>query len=90
MQHPDKSLNAALFIRTYARLLADQTDMKLIPATIEAMAAWKKSKERAELMHEYKSRGFALGDSARELRESGGKPPPLKASLFEIALRRRR
>lgn len=85
MEHPDKSLEAKLYISAYAARLQNRQGMNMIMSLQKGIEAWERSEDRAQLMTEWKRRGFGLDESARSLRENEGKPAPLKANLFEIA-----
>lgn len=85
MEHPDKSLEARLFVSVYTKRLQVQKNMPPLTAIQKGMEAWDKSEERAQLMQQYKSRGFGLDDAARARKENGGKDPVLKANIFEMS-----
>lgn len=84
-EHPDKSLEATLFISVYVkRLQARRKDIPDLLALQQGVEAWQRSDDRKQLLLDYTRRGFALEDSANERRENGGKSQ-LKAGLFEVA-----
>ncbi len=88
MNHPDKSLNATIFVRAHAtKILSAPGAPGLFAALAAGFAAWERSDERRELMREYVRRGFALEDNAQQRKRNA--PTTLTASLFELAKRKR-
>ena len=89
MVHPDKSHEAAEFVRILSARLIEEKGYHPFAAVAAGLREWKKSPFRAELMRKYNGGGFNLDDDARERRASTDGKNTLKASLFEMAGRKR-
>lgn len=93
MIHPDKSDDASEFVRVFSNRLVKEKGYHPFAAVAAGFREWKKSPFRAELMVEYRRRGFGLEESAREnaaRRARGNNEPTLKVSLFEATNARRK
>ncbi len=92
MVHPDKSEEATEFVRILSERLIAEKGYHPFAAVAAGFREWKRSPFRANMMRKYTGGGWALGCSARdnaERKKSVLPEPTLKASLFEIAGKKR-
>jgi len=87
--HPDKSDEANEFVRVFSKRLIEEKGYHPFSAVAAGLREWKKSPFRAELMRKYNGSGQNMEDGVRERRASPDGKVLLKASLLEIALRKK-